>query len=65
MSSHARLESLFSPPVRAWFEARYDGPTEVQLEAWREIAGGHAEPTAPVEPAGRCSWALRPADSAG
>ncbi|MCO5314733.1 MAG: DEAD/DEAH box helicase [Solirubrobacterales bacterium] len=33
------LES-FSPVVRRWFEASFEGPTPAQAEGWRAISGG-------------------------
>src|SRR5882672_8681198 len=33
--------ALFSAPVRAWFEATFEGPTKAQAEGWAAIAGGH------------------------
>ncbi|MFO1537919.1 MAG: DEAD/DEAH box helicase, partial [Actinomycetota bacterium] len=39
----------FSPPVRAWFEAAFPAPTEVQTAGWAAIAdGGHALLLAPT-----------------
>ncbi|MCO6454268.1 MAG: DEAD/DEAH box helicase, partial [Pirellulaceae bacterium] len=32
--------AIFHPPVRAWFEQSFDGPTEAQLLAWPSIAAG-------------------------
>jgi ATP-dependent Lhr-like helicase len=32
--------SSFSPPVRAWFDATFAGPTAAQSEAWGAIASG-------------------------
>ncbi|HEX9967600.1 MAG TPA: DEAD/DEAH box helicase, partial [Solirubrobacterales bacterium] len=32
--------SHFTPAVRDWFEAAFDGPTEVQAQAWPAIATG-------------------------
>jgi ATP-dependent Lhr-like helicase len=31
---------LFAPATRAWFEATFDGPTQVQEQGWREVAAG-------------------------
>jgi ATP-dependent helicase Lhr and Lhr-like helicase len=31
----------FHPATAAWFEASFDGPTEVQQRGWAEIAAGH------------------------
>ena len=33
--------ALFSAPVRAWFEATFEGPTQAQAEGWAAIAAGH------------------------
>ncbi len=30
----------FSPPVRRWFEASFEGPTPAQAGGWRAISGG-------------------------
>src|SRR3954452_23759531 len=32
--------AAFSDPVRAWFEASFEGPTPAQALGWREIAAG-------------------------
>jgi ATP-dependent Lhr-like helicase len=43
------VEPPFDPRVRAWFEARYGRPTDVQRRAWPVIAAGaHALVTAPT-----------------
>ncbi|HEY6679447.1 MAG TPA: DEAD/DEAH box helicase [Actinomycetota bacterium] len=40
---------LFSPAVRAWFEASFESPTPAQLQGWPAIAsGGHALILAPT-----------------
>ncbi len=31
---------LFAPATRAWFQATFDGPTQVQEQGWREVAAG-------------------------
>ncbi|HEX7472750.1 MAG TPA: DEAD/DEAH box helicase [Candidatus Limnocylindrales bacterium] len=33
--------ALFSAPVRAWFEATFEGPTKAQADGWAAIAAGH------------------------
>ena len=41
--------SHFTPAVRSWFQAAFDGPTEVQAQAWPAIAtGGHTLISAPT-----------------
>ncbi len=41
--------SAFGPATRAWFEASFDAPTEVQARGWAEIAAGrHALLIAPT-----------------
>jgi ATP-dependent Lhr-like helicase len=41
--------SQFTPAVRAWFESAFEGPTEVQAQAWPAIAtGDHALISAPT-----------------
>ena len=32
--------TVFSPPVRAWFDSAFEGPTPAQSEAWGAIASG-------------------------
>jgi ATP-dependent Lhr-like helicase len=32
--------SVFSPATRAWFDASFSGPTQVQQEAWQAIGSG-------------------------
>src|SRR5690349_17558175 len=32
--------SRFTPAARAWFEASFDAPTEVQERGWAAVAGG-------------------------
>jgi ATP-dependent Lhr-like helicase len=40
---------LFSPAGRSWFQAAFEGPTEVQERGWRAVAGGsHTLMTAPT-----------------
>ncbi|TMC11111.1 MAG: DEAD/DEAH box helicase, partial [Chloroflexi bacterium] len=40
---------LFSAPARAWFQAAFAAPTEVQERGWREVAAGrHTLMTAPT-----------------
>lgn len=39
----------FTPTVRAWFASAFEGPTEVQTQAWPAIATGeHVLITAPT-----------------
>src|SRR5919204_5750234 len=39
----------FSAPTRAWFEASFAGPTEVQEQGWQAVASGrHTLMTAPT-----------------
>ncbi len=41
--------SQFTPPVREWFQSAFEGPTEVQVQAWPAIATGeHTLITAPT-----------------
>ncbi len=41
--------SLFHPLVQEWFEKKYQTPTDIQNDGWREIAAGaHTLMTAPT-----------------
>ena len=41
--------SHFTPAVRDWFDSAFEGPTEVQAQAWPAIATGeHTLITAPT-----------------
>ncbi|MGH7903931.1 MAG: Lhr family helicase [Candidatus Dormibacteraceae bacterium] len=65
---------LFSPPARAWFEASFSCPTEVQERGWAAVAGGHhtlmAAPTGSGKTLAAFFWCLdrlaaEPAAAAG
>ena len=53
---------LFSPPVRDWFRASFDGPTGVQERGWREVAEGRhvlmAAPTGSGKTLAAFLWCL-------
>ena len=66
--------SHFTPAVRAWFQAAFEGPTEVQAQAWPAIATGEhtliSAPTGSGKTLAAFLWALdrlarEPADPAG
>ncbi|MGH7910128.1 MAG: DEAD/DEAH box helicase, partial [Candidatus Dormibacteraceae bacterium] len=45
----ARALDLFTPAARAWFEAAFEAPTEVQERGWQAVASGaHTLMTAPT-----------------
>src|SRR4051794_18307599 len=52
----------FTPAVRDWFEAAFDGPTEVQAQAWPAIATGEhtliSAPTGSGKTLAAFLWAL-------
>ncbi len=49
MADMKRLLSIFHPMVQNWFSRTYGEPTDVQAQAWREIASGkHVLITAPT-----------------
>ncbi|HEX5224540.1 MAG TPA: DEAD/DEAH box helicase, partial [Solirubrobacteraceae bacterium] len=54
--------SSFSPPVRAWFEQAFAGPTAAQSQAWPAIAGGRhvlvSAPTGSGKTLAAFLWAL-------
>jgi ATP-dependent helicase Lhr and Lhr-like helicase len=54
--------SQFQPVVREWFEAAFDGPTEVQAQAWPAIATGEhtliSAPTGSGKTLAAFLWAL-------
>ncbi|HEY0343220.1 MAG TPA: DEAD/DEAH box helicase, partial [Solirubrobacteraceae bacterium] len=54
--------SQFQPVVRAWFESAFDGPTEVQAQAWPAIATGEhtliSAPTGSGKTLAAFLWAL-------
>src|SRR3954468_5622536 len=54
--------SQFQPAVRDWFEAAFDGPTEVQAQAWPAIATGEhtliSAPTGSGKTLAAVLWAL-------
>ncbi|MEA2149595.1 MAG: ATP-dependent helicase Lhr and Lhr-like helicase, partial [Solirubrobacteraceae bacterium] len=54
--------SHFTPAVRAWFEAAFEGPTEVQAQAWPAIATGEhtliSAPTGSGKTLAAFLWAL-------
>jgi ATP-dependent Lhr-like helicase len=54
--------SHFTPTVRGWFEAAFEGPTEVQAQAWPAIATGEhvliSAPTGSGKTLAAFLWAL-------
>ncbi len=53
---------LFAPATRAWFQATFDSPTQVQDEGWREVAAGRhvlmAAPTGSGKTLAAFLWCL-------
>ncbi len=53
---------LFAPATRAWFEATFAGPTQVQEQGWREVAAGRhvlmAAPTGSGKTLAAFLWCL-------
>ncbi len=48
-SDNCQIPERFHPELRAWFEARYTSPTEIQQRAWPIVAKGeHSLITAPT-----------------
>ena len=54
--------SQFTPAVRDWFQSAFDGPTEVQIQAWPAIATGEhtliSAPTGSGKTLAAFLWAL-------